>query len=93
MIRFLTDIDVLIHECQYTHEEYAIKTGWGHSSIPNACLLANMCNARRWVITHHDPMHNDVFLQNKLNLTRQMLARLGHRIDVSHGFDGWTEHF
>jgi len=93
MIRFLTDIDVLIHECQYTHEEYATKAGWGHSSIPNACLLAKLCNAHRWVITHHDPMHNDVFPQNKLNLTRQLMRRLGHPTDVSHGFDGWTEHF
>ena len=92
IIRFLTDVDVLFHECQYTQEEYLKKIGWGHSSVPNACSLVKLCNARRWIVIHHDPMHNDEFLQRKLNLTRQLVHDLGHGIEVSHGFDGWCEY-
>ena len=92
MIDFLTDVDVLIHEAQYTNDEYATRVAWGHSSISNACLLARMANVKRWIVTHHDPMHDDRFLETKLDLTRQQLARLGHDIPVLHGHDGMVEY-
>jgi hypothetical protein len=46
---------------------------------------------KRWIVTHHDPMHDDRFLEQKLNLTRQQLARLGHPIPVCHAYDGMVE--
>lgn len=93
IIQFVSGVDVLILEAQYTHEEYPKKIGWGHSSMANACLLAKLAKARRLVITHHDPMHDDDFLQTKLNLTRQILKELGHPVEVSNGFDGYTGYF
>jgi CheY-like chemotaxis protein len=93
IVQFVTDVDVLILEAQYTNEEYPRKIGWGHSSLSNACLLAKLARARRLVVTHHDPMHDDEFLQTKLNLTRQILAELGHPIEVSNAFDGYTGYF
>jgi ribonuclease BN (tRNA processing enzyme) len=93
MIEFLSDADVVIHEAQYTTEEYPIKVGWGHSSIANAAVLMKLAGVKRWIITHHDPNHDDAFLEAKLNLTRLILARLGHPIQVSHGYDGMMELF
>ena len=93
MIRFLSDVDLVIHEAQYLSEEYTAKIGWGHSSVPNASLLMKLAGVRRWVVTHHDPMHDDDFLEAKLNLTRQILEEIGHVIQVSHGYDGMTEYF
>ena len=83
--------DVLIHEAQYPNEEYVKKVGWGHSSISNACALAKLSGAKRWIITHHDPSHDDEFLQRKLNLTRQVLRSIDCDIEVSHAHDGMTE--
>ncbi len=91
MISFLSDVDLLIHEAQYMPEEYGTKIGWGHSSVSNACLLMKLAGVRRWIITHHDPMHDDAFLEMKLNLTRQILEEIGHPMLVSHGYDGMTE--
>jgi phosphoribosyl 1,2-cyclic phosphodiesterase len=91
MIDFLSDADIVIHEAQYTPDEYAGKIRWGHSSISNACLLMKLAGVRRWIVTHHDPLHDDAFLEQKLNLTRQILGSLGHPITVSHGYDGLTE--
>ena len=73
--------------------EYAEKIRWGHSSVANACVLMKLAGVRRWVVTHHDPMHDDTILETKLNLTRQILAQIGHPIHVSHGYDGRTEFF
>ncbi len=92
VVDFLSDVDILVHEAQYTNDEYPARIGWGHSSVSNASLLAKLTRAKRWIVTHHDPMHDDRFLERKLNLTRQQLARLGHPIPVSHGYDGMVEY-
>jgi len=93
MIAFLSDADLVIHEAQYTPEEYPEKIGWGHSSVSNSALLMKFAGVRRWIVTHHDPMHDDDFLETKLNLTRQILEEIGHPMQVSHGYDGMTEYF
>jgi ribonuclease BN (tRNA processing enzyme) len=93
MIDFLADADVVIHEAQYTCDEYPKKIHWGHSSISNACVLMKLAGVRRWIITHHDPLHDDEFLESKLNLTRQIMERLDRDIEVLHGYDGLTEYF
>ena len=93
MIDFLSDVDVVIHEAQYTCDEYPKKVHWGHSSISNACILMKLAGVRRWIITHHDPLHDDDFLENKLSLTRQIMERLDHDIEILHGYDGLTEFF
>jgi phosphoribosyl 1,2-cyclic phosphodiesterase/CheY-like chemotaxis protein len=93
MIDFLSDADVVIHEAQYTCEEYPKKIRWGHSSISNACVLMKLAGVRRWIVTHHDPLHDDPFLESKLQLTRQILEGIGHEMEVSHGYDGMTGYF
>ena len=93
MIDFLADADVVIHEAQYTPEEYLEKVGWGHSSLANVCALMKLARVPRWVVTHHDPLHDDTLLEAKLNLTRQILGQIGHPIHVSHGYDGQMESF
>ena len=53
------DVDLLIHDCQYTDEEYPQHLGWGHSSISDALAFAERARARRTLLFHHDPMHSD----------------------------------
>jgi phosphoribosyl 1,2-cyclic phosphodiesterase len=91
MIEFLADADVVIHEAQYMPDEYPGKIRWGHSSVANACVLMKLAGVQRWIVTHHDPMHDDVLLESKLQLTRQILDEIGHPIRVSHGYDGKRE--
>ena len=91
MIEFLSDVDVVIHEAQYTNDEYLAKIGWGHCCLSNACLLMKFANVPRWIVTHHDPGHDDAFLEHKLSMTRQILERIGHPIEVQHGHDGMIE--
>jgi phosphoribosyl 1,2-cyclic phosphodiesterase len=92
LLDFVSGADTLIHEAQYTDEEYLHKVGWGHSSVGNACLLAHLAGVKRWVVTHHDPTHDDAFLETKLNQTRRLLNRLGSSVQVSHAYDGQTEY-
>jgi phosphoribosyl 1,2-cyclic phosphodiesterase len=56
------DVDVLIHDCQYTDDEYAQHLGWGHSSVSDALAFARRAGARRTLLFHHDPLHTDDML-------------------------------
>ncbi len=54
--------DVLIYDCTYTDEEYPSKVGWGHSTWQEAVKIAIAAQVKRLVIFHHDPSHDDEFM-------------------------------
>lgn len=92
LLEFLSDVDVLISEAQYMNSEYPQKVRWGHSSVSNACLLAKLARIKKWIVTHHDPTHDDAFLDRKLAVTKQMLQLIDCPTDVVHGYDGFAEY-
>jgi ribonuclease BN (tRNA processing enzyme) len=51
--------DLLIHDAQYTQEEYRSRVGWGHSSIPDAYKFATATEVKHFIPFHHDPTHSD----------------------------------
>ena len=53
---------LLIHDCQYTDDEYPHHIGWGHSSLSDALAFADRTDAERVLLFHHDPLHSDDFL-------------------------------
>jgi phosphoribosyl 1,2-cyclic phosphodiesterase len=55
----IAGVDVLIHDAQYTEEEYWHRVGWGHSTLAHAIMLASGAGARALVPFHHDPEHTD----------------------------------
>jgi phosphoribosyl 1,2-cyclic phosphodiesterase len=54
--------DMLIHDCQYTDEEYPNHLGWGHSRLTDAITFARRVEAQRLMMFHHDPLHSDDML-------------------------------
>jgi phosphoribosyl 1,2-cyclic phosphodiesterase len=58
--------DILIYDSTYTDEEYhcakSPKIGWGHSTWQEAVKIAKAAKVKTLVIFHHDPAHNDDFL-------------------------------
>lgn len=54
--------DLLIHDCQYTDEEYPDHVGWGHSKLGDTLTFARRVEAERLMLFHHDPLHTDAFL-------------------------------
>src|SRR6185312_11585921 len=51
--------DLLLHDSQYTDEEYAHRVGWGHSSVTHAAAFARAAGVRQLAMFHHDPMRSD----------------------------------
>ena len=50
---------LLLHDAQYTEDEYERRIGWGHSSVKQAVSFASMTGAERLLLFHHDPVHTD----------------------------------
>lgn len=53
------DADLLLHDSQYSKEEYPFRTGWGHSSMDDTLHFASLAGVKHLLLAHHDPMHTD----------------------------------
>lgn len=83
--------DVMIYDATYTDEEYyskaTSKVGWGHSTWQEAVKIAKAAKAKKLVIFHHDPLHNDDFLdhvgeQASQQFPNTVMAREGQTIQL-----------
>jgi phosphoribosyl 1,2-cyclic phosphodiesterase len=52
-------VDVLLHDAQFTEDEYPERVGWGHSSVAHAVGFARKAEVGRLVLFHHDPDRSD----------------------------------
>lgn len=87
-IDLAANADLLLHDAQYTREEYQNKKGWGHSSMDDAGLFASIAGVKHLLLAHHDPSHTDkqldeifaAFLESTNYLFKSELAREGMEI-------------
>ncbi len=66
------DVDLLLHDGQYTEDEFSTKAEWGHSTAAFAVHVAAASRAKRLVLTHHDPSHEDADLDRILSRARRL---------------------
>jgi phosphoribosyl 1,2-cyclic phosphodiesterase len=62
--------DLVIHDAQYTEEEFRAKATWGHSTVAYAAHVAAEAGARQLALFHHDPRHTDDDIDAMLALAR-----------------------
>jgi phosphoribosyl 1,2-cyclic phosphodiesterase len=78
--------DLLVYDAQYTPEEYSKYKGWGHSTWVEGVQVAREAGAKRLLLFHHDPAHNDAFLDEvgetaKRSFDEVAAAREGSCVD------------
>jgi phosphoribosyl 1,2-cyclic phosphodiesterase len=72
-----SDVDVLLHDAQYFEDEYEERVGWGHSSVADAVAYARAVGARRVLLFHHEPAHEDGSLERLEAHARELWGRNG----------------
>jgi len=82
-------VDLLIHDAQYTPEEFAVKAHWGHCTVEYAVHIAREAGARRLALFHHDPYHDDDTVDGLLAGARHH-ARGGGIAEVLAAYEGLT---
>ncbi len=86
--RFMAGADLVIHDAQYTPEEYPAKKNWGHSTYEYAVALAAASGVRALALTHHDPTHDDAFVAGIEERARAHVLRQRYALDVRCAFEG-----
>jgi phosphoribosyl 1,2-cyclic phosphodiesterase len=62
ILTLIEGADLVIYDATYTEEEFPAKIGWGHSTWNEGVKLCQAAGAKRLGIFHHDPEHDDVFM-------------------------------
>jgi len=72
LVQFAKDVDVLIHDAQYSEEHYRGQLagfpstqGYGHSTVKMACEVAAASKAGQLILFHHDPSYSDEILAGR----------------------------
>lgn len=81
--------DVVVHDAQYSDEEYVEHADWGHSTVAYAVRVAAQAEARRLILFHHDPAHGDRMVEALLNGARR-LPDAKSLEEISAAREGWT---
>jgi phosphoribosyl 1,2-cyclic phosphodiesterase/ActR/RegA family two-component response regulator len=85
-IRFLEDADLIIHDAQYTLDEFPFKTGWGHMPIECSVDYAVLAGAQRLALFHHDPIRDDATIDRLAACARARSN--GHALEVIAAAEG-----
>ena len=85
---YMKNADVVIHEAQYTPEEYPAKKNWGHSTYTYVVQIAAVAGVRRLFLTHHDPSHDDAFVARIEQRAQELAQRLGSSMEVRCAYEG-----
>ena len=80
-------VDLLIHDAQYTEEEFVELSDWGHSTPAYAVHVATEAGAARLDLFHHDPGHTDRQLDTMLRSARQIAQGTG-KVEVNAAKEG-----
>ena len=93
-LKLLEGADILIHDAQYTPEDYKKKRSWGHSCYVDTVNTAIDAGVGELYLYHHDPNYDDeqieTIYQHSLKIIKQRgssmkcyIAREGMIIDLS----------
>jgi phosphoribosyl 1,2-cyclic phosphodiesterase len=70
---FIHGADILIADTQYTPKEIETRRGWGHGCFRSVVSLAISAGVKDLYMTHHDPAHNDDFIDRMLTDARELV--------------------
>jgi ribonuclease BN (tRNA processing enzyme) len=79
---------VLIADCQYDCAEMASRRGWGHGCISEIVALACRAGVEQLYLYHHDPSHDDDFLEVMLARARELAADIAPQLRIELAAEG-----
>jgi phosphoribosyl 1,2-cyclic phosphodiesterase len=88
LINFMRDADIAIHDSQYTPEEYKTKYQWGHSPYDYTVKIALAANVRTLVLFHHDPVHDDDFIDHIVDAAKKLSWQAGSNMKIIGAAEG-----
>ena len=88
--KFISGVDLLIADGQYTAGEYAAKKGWGHTSVSLLLRIAHEQGVKQLIVTHHDPDHSDEFIDELSGKVAPIYRDVTPSMQVSWAVEGFA---
>jgi phosphoribosyl 1,2-cyclic phosphodiesterase len=85
--RLARGADLLLHDSQYTEQEYGERVGWGHSSISDSVAFAKQAGVGKLLLFHHDPSHDDATMDG---LAAHATFHAGSGVAIDAAVEGAT---
>uniref|UniRef100_A0A7C4W1K7 MBL fold metallo-hydrolase n=1 Tax=Desulfatirhabdium butyrativorans TaxID=340467 RepID=A0A7C4W1K7_9BACT len=89
-IRFCRNADLLIHDAEYTPEEYVHTIEWGHSVYTDVIDLAVQADVKRLGLFHLNQDRSDDHVDAIVEACRSLLREKGSPIECFAVGSGWT---
>src|SRR6478736_5115101 len=77
VLELCRDADLVIHDAQFTPEDFVKKSTWGHCTVEYAVHVAAEAGARRLALFHHDPSRDDAGVDRLLALAQELGRKAG----------------
>ncbi len=90
LVRFLSGVDILIHDGMYSEEAIMERLGWGHSTPRQAVALAAECRIPRLLLFHHEPANSDEVIDRMVADARDAAREHGTTLRVDGAIEGLT---
>ena len=74
---FAAGADLLIHDAEYTREDYKVVKQWGHSVYTTALSLAIKAKAKRFGLFHHNQWKSDGEIDQMVSHCREIIKKSG----------------
>ena len=71
-LALIKDADLVVYDSTYTDEEFSKHVGWGNSTWQEGIRLCKEANVKRLAIFHHDPYHEDEFMDSVAEQAAEM---------------------
>ncbi|HBW47386.1 TPA: MBL fold metallo-hydrolase [bacterium] len=88
IVNFARGADLLIADSTYTPEEYETHRGWGHSSWMHVLDRAIAAEVKTLAIFHHDPAHNDLFMDKMSSDIKVEAEKKGVKFKIVTAMEG-----
>jgi phosphoribosyl 1,2-cyclic phosphodiesterase len=75
-IEFCKNVDYLIHDSQYTLDDFSKKIGWGHSNNVALAYFSKLANIKNLVLFHYDPDYSDEMIEKIVIETKNFLNKI-----------------
>jgi phosphoribosyl 1,2-cyclic phosphodiesterase len=88
MIDFIRGADVLVLDSQYDRDEYKAHIGWGHGCVDDSVALALQAGVKHLILFHHDPSHDDDWIDTMVSRARKIVAQNKGKLRVDAAREG-----
>jgi phosphoribosyl 1,2-cyclic phosphodiesterase len=87
-VDFSSQVDLLVHDSEFTEEEYKTKRTWGHSTYKDALKLALDAQVRKFGLFHHNQERTDKAVEEIVQKCREIIENNGIHLECFAVYEG-----